>query len=117
MQIHTTRNLLLSLTLAAAPLLGACADAPEGTQEESPELAGIVMENDALSGQVTTASGIALKEGEIHQEQAKFIELNNQFMERTGRKLSGVRLTERQAAILKTMLDKEALEVALRKKY
>ena len=107
MQIHTTRNLLLSLTLAAAPLLGGCADAPEGTQEESPELAGIVMENDALSGQVTTASGIALKEGEIHQEQAKFIELNNQFMERTGRKLSGVRLTERQAAILKTMLDKE----------
>ena len=58
--ILTTRNLLLSLTLAAAPARSLCGRA-RGAQEESPELAGIVMENDALSGRVTTASGIALK--------------------------------------------------------
>jgi len=88
-------------------MLTACPDAPDGAGEESPELAGIILEEDALSGQVDSANKIALTEGAIHQEQAKFIELNKAFMERTGRKLSGVQLSERQAAILKTMLDKE----------
>jgi hypothetical protein len=99
-----------SLSLQALCLLifsSACQDAPDGATEESPELAGIILEEDALAGQVGNANKIALSEGAIHQEQAKFIELNEAFMERTGRKLSGVQLTERQAAILKTMLDKE----------
>lgn len=107
MQPQYSRPSLLLAALFGLTGLAACADAPEGAGEDSPELAGIILEDDPLAAQVDSANKITLTEGAIHQQQAQFIELNNAFMERTGRKLSGVKLTERQAAILKTMLDKE----------
>jgi hypothetical protein len=107
MQTFSFRPFQLLATAFGIVSLVGCADAPDGAQDESPELAGIILEDDTLAGQVDSANKIALTEGAIHQQQAQFIELNNAFMERTGRKLSGVKLTERQAEILKTMLDKE----------
>ena len=107
MQPHSSRPWQLVAVVFGLLSLAACAEAPDGADQESPELAGIILEDDPLAGQVDSANKIALTEGAIHQQQAQFIELNNAFMERTGRKLSGVQLTERQAEILKTMLDKE----------
>ncbi|MEE2829108.1 MAG: hypothetical protein VX498_07965 [Myxococcota bacterium] len=97
---------LFGLVVVMSALVG-CQSAPEGADAESPELAGVILEEDALAGQVDSANQIARREGAIHQERAKFVELNKAFEERTGRKLTGVQLTDRQAEILQTMLAKE----------
>lgn len=107
MMDFTNRIVPLLGALTVAGGLVACQDAPDGAGGESPELAGIILEEDALAGQVDSANKIALTEGAIHQEQAKFIELNKAFQERTGRKLTGVQLSARQAEVLQTMLNKE----------
>lgn len=99
---------LLSLTLLSlAMLVVACETEPEGTGEAGSELAGIVLEDDAMAAQLDSASGIALKEGEIHQERAEYLELATAFEARTGRKLTGVQLSESQAALLQSMLTDE----------
>jgi hypothetical protein len=101
------------LTIAALALglttgLTACEDAPEGVEETGGgELAGIVLEDDALAAQLGDASDIALAEGGIHQEQAEYLELAADFEARTGRKLTGVQLSEGQASLLQTMLSNE----------
>jgi hypothetical protein len=88
--------------------LAACDTAPEGATEtgESP-IEGIILEDDQLGGQLGSASSIALKEGEIKQQQARFIDLKTKFNTATGKKLDGVLLTGRQADILEKMLERE----------
>ncbi len=106
-----TRLLLSVLSLA---LLASCETSPEGAQDggDSPDLSGIVMEKDEMAGELGKAQGISAKEGQIKQEQAEFLELSQAFEQRYGKKLDGVRLTEGQAALLKTMLSAE-MDVSL----
>ena len=100
---------LLSLTLLSlAVALVGCETEPEGTGESGSELAGIVLEDDAMAAQLDSAGGIALSEGAIHQERAEYLGLAAAFEERTGRRLTGVQLSESQAALLTTMLAEEA---------
>jgi len=66
-----------------------------------------VLEDDAMAAQLGEAGSIAMKEGGIHQEQAQYLELAAEFEARTGRKLSGVELSEGQASLLQTMLSNE----------
>jgi hypothetical protein len=115
MSIRTT-SLLLALVagLMIAGALTGCETEPDGADEAGgSELAGIVLEDDAMSAQLDSASGIALKEGAIHQEQAQFLELAAAFEERTGRKLDGVQLSAGQADLLQTMLSDEE-DISLR---
>ncbi len=101
------------LTIAALALglttgLTACDDAPDGADEtDNGELAGIVLEDDAMAAQLGDAGDIALREGGIHQVQAQYLELAAEFEARTGRKLTGVQLSEGQASLLQTMLSNE----------
>ncbi len=102
------RTLFAALALGLTTGLTACEQAPDGAGEtESGELAGIVLEDDAMAAQLDSAQDIALKEGGIHQEQAQYLELAAEFEARTGRKLTGVQLSEGQAALLQTMLSNE----------
>ncbi len=107
--MYWTRNLLISLLTAAfATAVAGCDDAPEGAEEVGGgELAGIVLEDDAMAAELGSANTIALREGEIHQVQAEYLELAQAFEARTGRKLTGVQLSEGQAALLQTMLSRE----------
>jgi len=96
------------LILCAALALAACETAPEGADSEgNSELVGLVVEDDALGGQLSDANSIALSEGEIKQQQARFLELATKFEQTTGKKLSGVKLNKEQAALLETMLSGE----------
>ena len=97
-----------ALALVFAFPLAACDTAPEGaTGSEESALEGIILEDDQLGSQLGSASSIALKEGEIKQQQARFIELKEKFKAATGKQLGGVLLTGRQADLLETMLEKE----------
>ncbi len=97
---------LTALFVAAA--LAGCDTAPEGAETaDSNDLSGIVLEEDQLGSQLGDASSIAIKEGQIKQQQARFLELNEKFQASTGRKLQGVKLTGRQADLLERMLAKE----------
>ena len=103
-----TRSWMLPILSLA--LLAACETSPEGVEGgggESPDLSGIVMEKDELAGDLGKANSIAGKEGQIKQEQAEFLELSAALEERYGKKLDGVRLTDGQASLLKTMLSAE----------
>ncbi len=105
------------LTLALA--LGACGgdEAAEPEQpvgrildegDEPPPASGsMTMEDDAMAKQLAEAGGIALDEGKIKQQQAKFIELAGEFQRVTGRTLQGTNLSAGEAAVLRTMLSKE----------
>jgi len=91
-------------------LLPACETAPEGVEgggDEGSDLSGIVMEKDAIAGELGKAQDIAGKEGAIKQQQAEFLELSAAFEQRYGKRLDGVELTDGQAALLKTMLANE----------
>jgi len=102
------RTFLAALALGLTTGLTACEQAPDGTEEAGGgELAGIVLEDDAMAAQLGEAGSIAMKEGGIHQEQAQYLELAAEFEARTGRKLSGVELSEGQASLLQTMLSNE----------
>jgi len=112
----TRRSVTCSLLLSLS-LLAACETSPEGVEGgggdgDSPDLSGIVMEKDELQGDLNKASSIAGKEGLIKQEQAEFLELSEAFEQRYGKKLDGVKLTDGQAALLKTMLSAE-MDVSL----
>ena len=97
-----------ALALALAMPLAACDTAPEGASgPEESAIEGIILEDDQLGSQLSSAGAIALKEGEIKQQQARFIELKDKFKAATGKKLGGVLLTGRQADLLETMLEKE----------
>jgi hypothetical protein len=102
------RTLLAALTLGLTAGLGGCESAPEGANADiNSEFASIVLEDDAMAAQLGDANTIALSEGSIHQEQAQYLELAAEFEARTGRKLTGVQLSEGQASLLSTMLAKE----------
>ena len=104
----TSHRLLAAAALGLITGLTACDDAPDGADEVGGgELAGIVLEDDAMAAQLGDASDIALREGSIHQSQAEYLELAAEFEARTGRKLTGVQLSEGQASLLQTMLSKE----------
>lgn len=98
---------LVAALLLAFATLAACETEPEGAGDPVETSDGIVLEDDAMAAQLASASGIALKEGEVHQQQAQYLELAAAFEQRTGRKLTGVQLSESQAALLQTMLSKE----------
>lgn len=88
--------------------LSACDTAPDGAGGDGEAaIEGIILEDDQLGSQLGDASSIALKEGEIKQQKARFIELNEKFQAATGKKLSGVALTGRQADLLEGMLSRE----------
>ncbi|MBJ95157.1 MAG: hypothetical protein CMP23_11895 [Rickettsiales bacterium] len=92
----------------AATALWSCDSSPEGSEAEGGnELSAILLEDDELSGQLSSANAIAGDEAKIKQEQARFLALAQRFEEKTGRKLSGVSLSGEQAALLETMLAKE----------
>ena len=107
--MFSTRLLWTSLlTASLATAIAGCDEAPDGADSAGGgELAGIVLEDDAMAAELGSAQDIAIKEGGIHQEQARFLELAAAFEERTGRKLTGVQLSEGQAALLQTMLSNE----------
>ena len=77
--------------------------------DEPPENArgSMTMEDDAMAKQLAGASGIAVDEGRIKQQQAKFIELASEFQRVTGRTLQGTNLSAGEAAVLRTMLSRE----------
>jgi len=88
--------------------LPACDSSPDGAEESGDgDLSSILLEDDALSGQLSSANAIAGDEAKIKQEQARFLALAEKFEAKTGRKLSGVSLSGEQAALLETMLSKE----------
>ena len=76
--------------------------------DEPPEAGGsMTMQDDAMAKQLADASGIAIDEGKIKQQQAKFIELASEFQRVTGRTLQGTTLSAGEAAVLRTMLSRE----------
>jgi hypothetical protein len=92
----------------ATSFLSACDSSPDGAEEAGDgDLSSILLEDDELSGQLTSANAIAGDEAKIKQEQARFLGLAQKFEAKTGRKLSGVSLSGEQAALLETMLSKE----------
>lgn len=103
------KNSYLSLlVLFAAVVFSACDSSPEGAGEAGDgDLSSILLEDDELSGQLSSANQIAGDEAKIKQEQARFLALAEKFQAKTGRKLSGVSLNGEQAALLETMLSKE----------
>ena len=98
-----------ALFLGALLAVIACETEPEGAGEAGAEgsLGGIGVEEDALAAQLGSANQIAAAEGQIKQEQARFLELSRQFEEKTGQKLAGIQLGEDQRALLTTMLASE----------
>ncbi len=88
--------------------LAACDSAPEGADGSGESaIEGIILEDDQLGTQLGSAGSIALKEGEIKQQQARYIDLKDKFKAATGKQLGGVLLTGRQADLLERMLEKE----------
>ena len=107
--LSTPRRSILSLCVLG---LVACESAPDGGEKKvNADLSGIVLEDDDMATQLGQAKSISKSEGEIHQEQARFLELAKAFEERTGKRLTGVQLDEKQAALLTTMLAEEEEEV------
>lgn len=104
----------LLLPLLSLSLVAACETAPEGADGggDAHDLSGIVMEKDEMAGELGKAQAITGKEGQIKQEQAEFLELSQAFEQRYGKKLDGVKLSDGQAALLKTMLSAE-MDVSL----
>ncbi len=99
---------LFLVALATALVMPACDSAPEGAGESGDgDLSSILLEDDELSGQLSSANQIAGDEARIKQEQARFLGLAEKFEAKTGRKLSGVSLNGEQAALLETMLAAE----------
>jgi hypothetical protein len=115
------RILPCALSLTALLVLPGCGDDPTATVDEAqvgrvldegdepPErgMGSMTMTDDAMAKQLADASGIAVDEGRIKQQQAKFIELASEFQRVTGRTLQGTTLSSGEAAILRTMLSRE----------
>ncbi|HCP47678.1 MAG TPA: hypothetical protein DIU15_16675 [Deltaproteobacteria bacterium] len=103
-----SRFSLSVLPFVLGSLLFGCATEPEGAgKDDGSDLSAILLEDDAVGGQLSSANQIVSDEGNIKLEQAKFLELAEKFEQRTGRKLSGVSLNADEAALLNTMLSRE----------
>lgn len=103
-----SRFCLSVLPLVLGASLAGCATEPEGAgKDDGSDLSAILLEDDAMGGQLSSANQIVSDEGNIKMEQAKFLELAEKFEQRTGRKLSGVSLNGDEAALLNTMLSRE----------
>lgn len=79
----------------------------EGDEPPETAVGSMTMQDDAMAKQLSDASGIAVDEGKIKQQQAKFIELAGEFQRVTGRTLQGTTLSAGEAAVLRTMLSRE----------
>ena len=103
------KNVFLTLfALLGSLVVAGCDSSPSGAGDSGDaDLSAILLEDDALSGQLSSANAIAGDEAKIKQEQARFLELAQKFEAKTGRKLSGVSLSGEQAALLETMLSEE----------
>jgi len=79
----------------------------EGEEPPERDLSSMSMKDDAMAKQLAGAGTIAMDEGKIKQQQAKFIELATEFQRVTGRTLQGTTLSAGEAAVLRTMLARE----------
>lgn len=101
---------LAPFALLSLALFSACASesaTEETPAEPTPDLSGVVIEDDKLAGQLGAANQIQRDEGLIKQQQARFIDLARRYEAHTGKKLPPMRLTADQAAMLETLMSKE----------
>ena len=88
---HRFSSAILLLLFASTV---ACESSPEGAEGESADLSGIILEDDGMADSLGKAKGISGKEGEMKQQQARFLELSDKFQQRTGKRLTGVNLSD-----------------------
>ena len=100
-----------ALVLFVLSATGCPSDAPtavEGEETATPvDTEGIVIENDEIAAELGKANQVLMDEGRIKQQQARFIELSQQYIQKTGRKLPPMRITNDQAALLQTLMSRE----------
>lgn len=104
---------LFAVSAAVSLFVSGCPSSDEqaeGTSpaEPTPDLSGVVIENDELAASLGKANQIQVDEGKIKQQQARFLDLARRYEARTGKILPPMRLTSDQAALLETMMSKES---------